>query len=120
MTAREWLSRGKDIGLYISQLEESKKRDFTQRDIDDVKFPKGTAAEKEIERQIENLERVRFEIIKTIEKVHDNVLSALLVGYYINGKTLEEMAEALNYSERHVTRLHKKALDEIKAITGYG
>ncbi len=118
MAAREWLSRGKGINLYINQLKESKERDFDERNTSDRISKRYAALNKEIEHQIECLEKVRFEIITTLEKVRDNVLSALLLGYYINGKTSAEMAEALNYTQRHVARLHGKALNEIKSIIG--
>jgi len=121
MTAREWLLRNRHLKQYINQLEESKKNKLVKkrsRNISSRETEQYTELDEEIDRQIEELKKVRYEIITTVKKVRDNTLSALLIGHYINNKSIPELAESLNYSERQIVRLHKKALEEIKIITG--
>jgi DNA-directed RNA polymerase specialized sigma subunit len=57
---------------------------------------------------------LRMKIEKQISQVDGNVLSEVLFQKYIFGKTLEDIAAVLNYSTRHIERLHIKALDKFK------
>ena len=67
--------------------------------------------------QEDNLNRVRSEILDAIGMVEDNTLATLLTEYYINNRTWEEVAVALNYSWEHIIRcLHPKALRKIEDI----
>ncbi len=59
------------------------------------------------------LEQEQTEIKNAIAKIQDPVLAELLTKYYIDGKTMEEVAYDIGYSPRHISRLHKKALEEI-------
>ncbi len=56
---------------------------------------------------------LRKEIEEKIDKVDNDVLREILYNKYILGKTLEEISFVVNYSKRHVERLHIKALEEI-------
>lgn len=56
---------------------------------------------------------LRNEIEEKIDEVKNDVLREILYNKYILGKTLEEISYIVNYSKRHVERLHIKALDEI-------
>ena len=55
----------------------------------------------------------RREIEEKIYSVEDELLIELLFQKYILGKTLEEISGILNYSKRHIERLHIKALEKI-------
>lgn len=59
------------------------------------------------------------EIIRTIEKVEDPILYAILFKRYVEYKTLLSIADELGYSEVTIKRLHLKALKEIKNIKGF-
>lgn len=54
---------------------------------------------------------LRAKIEKQIANVDNGILSELLYQKYIFGKTLEDISIILNYSTRHIERLHIKALD---------
>lgn len=56
---------------------------------------------------------VMNDIESSIEEVQDNRKRLLLKYKYIDGKTLEEIAAELNYSYRHIKRLHSEALFDI-------
>lgn len=57
---------------------------------------------------------LRAKIEKQIANVDNGILSELLYQKYIFGKTLEDISIILNYSTRHIERLHIKALDLFK------
>ena len=57
---------------------------------------------------------LRNNIEKAIKNLPDNLLSEILYRKYILGKTLEEISFTLNYSKRHIERLHLKALEIIE------
>ncbi len=65
-------------------------------------------------KEIENCKRRRSEIEKSIDDVEDERLGEILSQKYLCGKTLEEIALSLNYSKRHVERLHIAALKCLK------
>ena len=62
--------------------------------------------------KINEAEALRITIEEKISKIENPVLSELLIQKYIFGKTLEEIALILNYSKRHIERLHIKALEK--------
>ena len=47
-----------------------------------------------------------------IEALPDDNLREVLYNKYILGQTLEEISFTLNYSKRHIERLHVKALEK--------
>lgn len=63
-------------------------------------------------KEILEAENLRLEIENKIANVEDSLLSELLYQKYVFGKTLEEMSGILNYSKRHIERLHIKALEK--------
>ncbi len=70
--------------------------------------------EKEYMTQIKAADSLRRGIEGKIEAVDGGVLSELLYLKYVCGKTLLEISYALNYSVRHIERLHIKALQKFK------
>lgn len=65
----------------------------------------------EYKKVIAECKLLRKEIETKIYSVDDFVLREVLIQKYIFGKTLEETALILNYSKRHIERLHVKALE---------
>jgi len=136
MTAKEWLSRGRTIERRVAALRESKIRAYAMatnsvsatrmgysgRDnyiTGDKKTERYAAISAEVDRQIAELEKVRGELLNVISQVKDDILCALLTEYYINNLKWDEVADRLGYTTRHVSRLHRRALDCVRAITGY-
>jgi len=66
------------------------------------------------DRCIKNANNLRIEIENIINEIDDDLLVEILFQKYIFGKTLEEISLILNYSKRHIERLHIKALEKIK------
>lgn len=42
--------------------------------------------------------------------------AAILIDFYLNGKKIKEIAENMNYCERNIGRLKKKAVEELTQI----
>lgn len=57
---------------------------------------------------------LRDEIEEKIEEVDGGLLSEVLYLKYVCGKTLLQIGCELNYSVRHIERLHIKALERFK------
>ena len=68
------------------------------------------ASRKKYEEEMRKAEALKAEIEEKISATDGGVLTELLYLKYVCGKTLEEIAFILNYSERHTERLHRKAL----------
>ncbi len=64
----------------------------------------------EYEKLIDEASALRDKIEGEIKAVGDDLSVELLYQKYIFGKTLEEISLILNYSKRHIERLHIKAL----------
>lgn len=64
--------------------------------------------------KIKEAENLRFKIEESISAVDDPLLCELLNLKYVFGKTLEEISLSLNYSKRHIERLHIKALNKFE------
>lgn len=73
-------------------------------------------AESRVSDELEMLEATEREVIGTIDKITDGTLHTLLYERYINGKTWEQIAVALNYSYRQTTRMHGAALIAVKHV----
>ena len=65
-------------------------------------------------KDIEKSLNLRAEIETKIKSLDNDILSEVLFQKYVFGKTLEQIGDLLNYSERQIERFHIKALDEIK------
>lgn len=62
-------------------------------------------------RQIETLQREVMQAILTVKDINQR---KVLRELYIHCRSVSEAAERLHYSERHVKRLHKAGLDNIR------
>lgn len=131
MTAKEWLSRARNMSGRLRALQTSKKQAFARATSSTVGSGEhvsgGEPADKHaayvelslaVDRQIEKLERTRAEILQVIGQVEDNTLSTLLTEYYVNDKMWEEIAAEQHYSWRQIMRLHGHALQIIREVTG--
>ena len=71
--------------------------------------------EKQLRKQVEGLVQVRIRVLRAIQTVRDPVLQQVLHLRYIKGLTFEMLADQMQYSWRHIYRLHKKAVDTMWA-----
>ena len=106
----DWRTRGESVTASLSGMPK----------VGRVSDKVGDAAaeivklDRKIERQMSLLAGLRIGIEKQISSVEDETLRRILYLKYIDGDTLEVIAEKMNYGYRHMIRLHKKALDEVE------
>lgn len=74
----------------------------------------GTISNSEFEERVLKCEKKRLQIEEKIEKVDNEVLREVLTQKYLCGKTLEQIALILNFSKRHIERLHIAALEKLE------
>lgn len=128
LTTREWLMRARRTDQRIKALLESKQAAY-YRATSATAVPKivpgggGGFQSKsetyallsaEVDEQIEELNRIRTEILHATRSVKNSTLATLLIEYYVNGKTWEQVAVDMGYSWRHIQRLHGLALKKIE------
>ncbi len=63
---------------------------------------------------LQNGEQTKVQDI--ILEVEDYILRTILTERYINGLKWEQIAETLDYTPRHIQRLHNKALEAVQGI----
>lgn len=64
----------------------------------------------EIENEVAELLDLKKRVRGEINSLNDNRYIGVLIDYYINGATLDEVAEHLNYSRSQAARLYGNAL----------
>ena len=65
-------------------------------------------------KKADSCNRLRLRIEDSITGMDEDILSELLFQKYVFGKTLEEIAFNMNYSKRHIERLHITALEKLE------
>ena len=66
----------------------------------------------EIDEAMAELDGTRAETLAVIHQVHDHVLAALLLAYYLNGLSWAEAARDMRYNGGYLRgELHRRALD---------
>lgn len=77
-------------------------------------MPTDPEQEKKCRETIAHCKLKRQKIENCIDRVKDELLREVLYQKYVCGKTLEEIAFTLNYSKRHIERLHIAALEKLE------
>ena len=130
MTVKEWLSRGykidREINALLSEREEAfalackvsappsdnEKVAATTGNGSEARFIKYADYSKLIDRRIDELYRIKSEIMTVITLIDNNTYRTLLIMRYVQFKTWEQIAESMGYSDKWVrTYLHKMALE---------
>lgn len=132
MTTKEWLLQYRNLNKLINEKLVERENILTlackvtgSATEDKVKtsatntsetwFIKYAEVTTEIDAKVDELVSIGEEIKSVIYKVSDLRLQTLLIGYYINGKTFEALAEDMELSEKWVrTGLHGQAINEIE------
>ena len=135
MTAKSYLNQIRIIDQDIQSRIEEKHRLYatligspsithdvvqsSKTDAYDERYMKIIEAGEEIDRRIDKLVDKKIEASRKIDGLDllDNTSAVILRERYINLKTWEEIANAMNYSVRHVNNLHSKALKDFDKLT---
>ena len=124
MNAKQWLMRARSIDREINSLlrekEEVRERvlKITQSYTTDVvsgtkdphRFDRIVELEMEIDRNIDELVRIKAEINNGISKLADGRYREILRMRYLESKTFEEISVAIRYSYKQTCRMHGRAL----------
>lgn len=124
MTAKEWLSRAREIDGELAALKEAHDimeaqltkatqtltGDTVQTTKDPHAFDRMGELALEIERATKACHEIKAEVLAVIRKLDNSLYRRLLVLRYINGHTFEEIAVEMHYSWRQTCRIHGRAL----------
>lgn len=130
MTAKQYLNRVRRIDKEISALlrlvqktRESLENITQNYDSDGAKSTKNphkydrlVELESLVDQKIDEQIQMKADILCTIMQLDDRRQRLVLMEYYIEMKTWEQVAVDLNYSYMHVTRIHGYALKEVQKI----
>ena len=78
------------------------------------KFDRLVELESLVDAKIDEQIAMKSEILQTIMKLPDRRQRLVLMEYYVEMKTWEQVAVDLNYSYMHITRIHGYALKEVE------
>ena len=110
------LREKEDVRDKILKVTQSYTGDVVSSTRDPHKFDRVIELEMEIDRQIDELVRVKAEILNAISKLSDGRHREILRLRYIRGMTFESIAVEMGYSWRHVCTLHGRALLKIGEV----
>lgn len=131
MTKKEWLKRARTINEELKQLKVARQEAWDIATAatsgttgERVQRSRENSSEKnnhilleydlKISMQKEKLLQCKSEILEAIAMVEDSRYRTLLIAYYVNCKSWEEVAVQMNYGIRQVYRLHGDALQKVK------
>lgn len=130
MNARVWLLRAKRLDDEINALLETRDAEFTrvtsitqklsgsvvQTSKDPHKFDRLAELELQIDNAVDELIRVKAEVLAGIMQLGDSRHRKILRARYIDGKTFEEIAVEIKYSWKQTRRLHAAALAKMEEL----
>ena len=90
MTVKEFLKAGRGLNVEILELTEARLKAFNAQ------------YGAEIEKRIRELNGYWQQMIEIISRVENTTYRALLIAYYINGETWEQVAADMGYSLRAI------------------
>ena len=100
----------------LTHITQSYDGDGAQASKDPHKFDALLELEDKVDRKIDELYKVKSEILDAIDKLEDSRERIALRVYYIDMKTWEEVAVELHYSWRATMYVRKTALKHIEEI----
>lgn len=131
MTTKEWLKRGWKLDREINQMIEARDEAFTtatsttcgtegekiqtsQKNTSEAKMIRYVAYTEQIDKRIDELYRIKREIMEAINAVENSTYRTLLIERYILYKKWEEIAVDMTYDYDYVRRaLHSRALKSV-------
>lgn len=130
MTAKQWLMRARNIDREIDallhSLSETRDRvlkitqsisgDTVQSTKDPHRYDRLAELEEEIDEKVDNLVRVKAEIVNTVARIDDQRLREILTRRYVDGATFEQIAVDMGFSWRQTHRLHGEALLRMEVV----
>ena len=129
-TAKQYLNRVRRIDKEIAALlrlvqstresletiTQNYNSDGAQSTKNPHKFDRLVELESLVDAKIDEQIAIKSEILQTIMKLSDRRQRLVLMEYYVEMKTWEQVAVDLNYAWRHVMRLHGMALKSMQEV----
>ena len=100
----------------LESITQNYNSDGAQVTKDPHKFDRLIELEALVDSKVDEQIELKAEILRTIMQLDDRRQRLVLMEYYIEMKTWEQVAVDLNYAFRHVIRLHGMALKSIQQI----
>ena len=130
MTAKQYLNRVRRIDKEIEALLRLVQRtreslesvtqnydsDGAQSTKNPHKYDRLVELESLVDEKIDQQIALKAEILKTIMQLEDKRQRLVLMEYYVEMKTWEQVAVDMNYSYMHITRIHGYALKAIQEV----
>ena len=130
MTAKQYLNRVRRIDKEIEALLRLVQRtresletvtqnydsDGAQSTKNPHKYDRLVELESLVDAKIDEQISLKAEILNTIMQLEDRRQRLVLMEYYIEMKTWEQVAVDMNYSYMHITRIHGYALKAIQEV----
>ena len=80
------------------------------------KYDRLVELESLVDEKIDQQIALKAEILNTIMQLEDRRQRLVLMEYYVEMKTWEQVAVDMNYSYMHITRIHGYALKEVQKL----
>lgn len=133
MRVKEWLKNGRKLNFEIRALKEARDKALNAAvggavnySAEKVQVSNENGKERcfvnysqyaaDLDVRIKELEYYRMEMLSLINKVDNSTYRTLLIEYYINCKSWEQVAEFIGYEVRYTQKLHGLALRECDII----
>lgn len=134
MTTKQWLTRASHLDgmIYTAMETRDKERqkllrivqkldgDPVQSTRDPHKYDRLVELNEKIDALIDAQLAIEAEIVEAIGQLEKPLYQRILWLKYLDGMTFPAIAEVVRLSQRHVERLHGKALAELGGIIGIG
>lgn len=128
MTAKQYLNRvrriDKEIEVLLRQVQRTRERlesvtqnyngDSLTGSRDPHKYDRLVELESLVDQKIDEQIALKAEILKTITQLSDRRQRLVLMEYYVEMKTFEQVAVDLHYSWRQIMNIHGHALKEVE------
>lgn len=128
MTAKQYLHRvrriDKEIEVLLRQVQRTRERlesvtqnyngDSLTGTKDPHKYDRLVELESLVDQKIDEQIALKAEILKTITQLSDRRQRLVLMEYYVEMKTFEQVAVDLHYSWRQIMNIHGHALKEVE------
>ena len=132
MTAKQYLNRVRRIDKEIEALlrlvqrtreslettTQNYEADGAQSTKNPHKYDRLVELESLVDAKIDEQISMKAEILATIMQLHDRRQRLVLMEYYVEMKTFEEIAVDIHYSWKQTHRIHARALKAIEEVLG--
>lgn len=130
MTAKQYMNRARRVDSEIESLmklvqktreslesiTQSYTGDIIQSTKNPHKYDRLVELESLVDEKIAEQIKIKEETLETISQLKDRRQREVLIGYYLNMQTWEQVAVDMNYSFQHIMRIHGYALKGVEAI----